>query len=180
MNIYLDNFAEIYRNVQRGQKVPFFNTNKFVETIETIVKEIIHDRKDLFLVDVKTSGHSGSQKVLVLIDSDQGIGIDDCSKISRKLSAIIDEKDLIKGKFILEVSSPGIDYPLKSERQYKKNVGRKLQVTTAEKEFKGELITISGDSITIKSEKKVKNKIETEEVEIPFEKIDKAKVLVSF
>ncbi len=176
----MNNFAEDLLKRSEGTKKSPFLIQIFLETLEKIVNEIIEEREDLFLVEVKVSGHSGSQKVLVLIDGDNGVGIDDCSKISRKLAAIMDEQDLIKGKYVLEVSSSGVDHPLINERQYKKNVGRKLKVNTDESEYSGELKEVSAEGIVVKSEKKVKNKVEISEVEIPFKKINKAKVLVTF
>ena len=57
-------------------------------------------------------GNVGNQKVLVLIDGDEGVNIDDCSKISRKVGPILEEGDFMPGKYLLEVSSPGLDHPL--------------------------------------------------------------------
>ena len=142
--------------------------------------EIIKEREDLFLVNVVVSGFSGSQKVLVLIDGDKGIGIEDCTMVSKRLSEVMDEREVINGKYLLEVSSPGVDQPLANKRQYIKNIGRKLKVNTAEKEFSGELKEVNETGIVLKDETKIKNKVEINEVEIPFEKISKAKVLVSF
>jgi len=64
-----------------------------------------------FLVDVITKGNRGSQKIIVLVDGDDGISVDVCSRISRSLSRELDELDFVEGKYTLEVSSPGIDYP---------------------------------------------------------------------
>jgi ribosome maturation factor RimP len=96
-----------------------------------------------------------------------------CSLISRKFLSKIEEKDLIKGAFNLEVSSPGIDKPISLPRQYKKNIGRKLEVETLDGEiFEGELKKIEEQTIALYLK---------ERVEIIFlNKIKKAKVLISF
>ncbi len=139
-------------------------------------------KESLFLVDLKVSGKSGPQKVIVLIDGDTGVGIDDCSKVSREMAAIIEEQDLISGKYILEVSSPGVDSPLKLPRQYPQHIGRKLKLNLTDgQEIKGMLKEVSESSLSVEKEAKKKDKESRAEiVEIPFNNIEKAKVLISF
>ncbi len=134
-----------------------------------------------FLVHLLVKGSSRSPKVFVIIDGDNGVTIDDCADLSRKLNRAIEEDDLIEGKYTLNVSSPGLDQPLKLKRQYKKNIGRKVKVTTTESsELKGELIKVTDDFITvIPDEKKTENK-NLENVEIPFSDIKKTNILISF
>jgi ribosome maturation factor RimP len=94
-----------------------------VKKIEGKIKDLaesVLERTDYFIVDVVYSGSGNNQKVTVLIDGDHGVDIDICASISRKLSMKIDELDLIPNKYVLEVSSPGVDYPLTSQRQIKK------------------------------------------------------------
>jgi len=64
----------------------------------------------------------------IYIDKPGGIDIDDCSAVSSKLAKILDEKDLIKEKYYLEVSSPGIDRPLKTDKDFVNNYGKKVDV----------------------------------------------------
>ncbi len=138
------------------------------------------DRKDIFLVDVKVTNSNGGHKVQLYIDGDQGIGIDACSSLSKKISVELDNENPFKGKLILEISSPGIDQPLKLQRQYYKNIGRKLKITLKEGSTKkGELLAVNDSGITINEEKKEgKKNIKYTESNILFENIDKAKVLV--
>ena len=149
--------------------------------LEKIVLENLDD-DSLFLVDVGISSSKGPKKVKVLIDGDDGINIDDCAVISRKIAAVIEKKELINSAFILEVSSPGLDYPLKLKRQYLKNIGRRLKVLLNDDvEKKGELMKVGSNSIIVNAEQKGKNrKIECEETEIYFSDIKKTNVLVSF
>jgi len=151
-----------------------------MKRLEEIVLETIGDRQDLFLLDVMVKGHDNAKKILILLDGDNGLSIDDCSGISRKVAAVLDETNAVKGKYTLEVSSPGVDTPLKFPRQYSKNIGRKLKLQFEGNELQCELLSVSENGIVLNSEKKIKNKIDLCEVEIPFEKIEKAKVLVSF
>ena len=98
------------------------------EKIEELVQQIIDD-ENIFIVDILFSGSENIKKIVLLLDSDTNLSIDDCAKISRKLGAEIEALDLIEGAFNLEVSSPGLDKPLKLIRQYKKNISRILAVT---------------------------------------------------
>lgn len=141
--------------------------------IRTLAEKAIQENNDLFLVDVKVKGNSGNQKVLVFIDGDNGISIDACSKISRMISAEMEEEDFMTGKYTLEVSSPGLDYPITLHRQYVKNIGRSVIVETLEGvNVEGELQAVEKDEIFLKDK--------TEERSIKFEEIKQSKVKVSF
>jgi ribosome maturation factor RimP len=86
-----------------------------------------------FVVEVVVRGRVGAtRKVEVLVDGDEGIGIDEVVSLSRQLSAALEEQDLISGTYLLEVGSPGVDHPLSSPRQFAKNVGRSLRIELAD------------------------------------------------
>ncbi|MDE3057266.1 MAG: ribosome maturation factor RimP [Bacteroidota bacterium] len=82
-----------------------------------------------FLVNVNIRGEHGSKVIEIFADTDDGITVDQCAELSRRVSVALDNEDIIAGRYRLEVSSPGLDHPLKLVRQYKKNVGRQLKVT---------------------------------------------------
>ena len=140
--------------------------------LQEIVNPILEE-EGLFLVDIVVKGSTSSQKVIVLIDGDEGISIDQCGKVSRQLGSSIEEQDLIASRYTLEVSSPGLDFPLKIARQYGKNVGRILMIDLAEGEkIEGKLLAVNESGIRLE----VKN----EEREYPFESIKQSKVKISF
>jgi ribosome maturation factor RimP len=149
--------------------------------IATIAEGLITDPQ-YFLVEVVVTGHATKLKIRVLVDGDQGVDIDYCAKLSRGIANIIEEEQLIDDAYILEVSSPGIDYPLQNVRQYQKNIGRSIKVTPIEgKERKGVLKEVAQDAILLLEEIKEKGKKNVEEeVKIPFTEINKTQVLVSF
>ena len=91
-----------------------------------IVEDLINKEQE-FLVGVQVSGNPGSRKITVQIDSDKGLDINTCSQLSRQLSEILDERDIVEGGYTLEVSSPGLDQPLRLARQYRKNIGRMIK-----------------------------------------------------
>ena len=88
------------------------------------------------------------------IDKPGGITIDDCVDVSRKMNDLLDEHDFIKEKYIFEVSSPGLDRPLKKDKDFKRSLGKNVEVRTfkkinGEKEFEGELVSFDDKTFTI-------------------------------
>jgi ribosome maturation factor RimP len=147
--------------------------------VRELVEEKIADKPNLFLVDVKM--HSNG-KLMVLIDGDNGLGIDDCVQVSRHVGFHLEEENVIETAYNLEVSSPGIDYPLSSLRQYAKNIGRTLAIKMVDgSKREGILSAITEDAIVIEEKIKEKGKkAETVESVIPINHITETKVLISF
>ena len=82
------------------------------------------------LVDIE-SGRFGRDVVLrIFIDKEGGVMLDDCANVSRELSAILDVEDIISGSYTLEVSSPGLDRPLKTQADYERFAGRQVKIRT--------------------------------------------------
>ena len=147
--------------------------------VKELVEEKIADKPNLFIVDIKM--HSDG-KLMILVDGDNGIGIDDCVAISRHVGFHLEEENVIETAYNLEVSSPGIDTPLTSIRQYLKNIGRNLtinMVNGAKRE--GKLTSVTEDAVTIEEKIKEKGKkAEVIESVIPIDQITETKVLISF
>jgi ribosome maturation factor RimP len=133
-----------------------------------------------FIVDVVVSARKGPKKILVIMDGDQGVSIDDCANVSRELSKTFDELALFEDSFLLEVSTPGVDYPLKMKRQYHKHIGRKLRVKLEERTVEGKLESVGEETITLQEETGTGKKKQTISISINFPQIEKAFVLVSF
>lgn len=151
---------------------------EIADEIRRIAEERLTD-PGKFIVDVSVSLR-GAQKVLVTIDGDNGVTIDDCADISRELGKVLDDSNLLKDSYTLEVSTPGLDQPLKLKRQYTKNIGRKLRIKLKETTVEGKLISVAPDEIVIGQEVGSGKKKEVNVIGIPFSEIDKSFVLVSF
>ncbi|MGI4728567.1 MAG: ribosome assembly cofactor RimP [Janthinobacterium lividum] len=149
------------------------------QQVKNLVEEKITDRPDLFLVDVKM--HTNGS-LIVLVDSDQGIGIQDCAAISRHVGFHLEENNVIEQAYNLEVSSPGVDFPLKSVRQFQKNVGRNLLLKLSDNSTKeGKLLSADEENIVIEEKTAVKGKKATfAEVQLPYHQLQEAIVLISF
>jgi ribosome maturation factor RimP len=136
---------------------------------------------DKFVVEALVSGKKIPKRVMIIIDGDHGITIDDCANLSRVLSKEFDDRDYFSNdNYLLEVSTPGLDHPLKLKRQYFKNTGRNLKVVQKEVTQEGKLKEVRDGSIILVQETGAGKKKETHEVEIPFSEIEKTFVKVSF
>jgi ribosome maturation factor RimP len=134
-----------------------------------------------FVVDVTISKYK-PQKVTVFVDGDKGISIDDCANLSRYLGDKLDEENMMAdASYTLEVSTPGIDHPLKLKRQYVGNIGRHVKVQLKDKEIlKGKLVAADEQKISLETENKDSKKKELISLDIPFTEIEKTIVTVSF
>lgn len=137
---------------------------------------------DLFIVDVAVSDSPARPKITVLADGEQGITIDQCATISRRINAKIAEQFGEELAYVLEVSSPGVDFPLSQPKQFKRNVGRNLKLKLQDgTEKTGKLEEVTETGINLTEEIKLKGKKATyEPVQIPFGEIVKANVVISF
>jgi len=150
-----------------------------VEEIRKVAAENLSP--DKFVVEVLVSGKKLPRKVLIIIDGDQGVTIDDCAALSRVLGEIFEERSFFgEDNYLLEVSTPGLDHPLKLKRQYFKNAGRNLKVVAKEATMEGRLKEVTDDKIVLIQEIGTGKKKETKEIEIPFSEIEKTFVMVSF
>lgn len=137
--------------------------------------------ENYFLVDIILKGLEKNQKVLILIDGDNGVNIDACANLSRAIAEELELEDLFPDKYTLEVSSPGIDHPIALLRQYKARIGKSLKLTLNDgKELTGKLLAVSEEKIKIDKIVKQGKKQITEEIEVPLAEVNKAMVLVSF
>lgn len=121
------------------------------------------------LVDVEFIKEGGSWFLRVYIDKPGGVSLEDCEKVSRPLNEIIDEKDPIPHAFYLEVSSPGLERPLKKPRDFEKAIGALLEIRLFKaidniKRFEGELVSYDGESLTIKTEANLRYQFQIEQI----------------
>ncbi|MEO9144025.1 MAG: ribosome maturation factor [Ginsengibacter sp.] len=146
--------------------------------IEEFVKHLIEEPGNLFLVEIKSAP---GNIITVLLDGDNGITIDDCTKVSKALYKFIEENALLgSDNFSLEVSSPGVDKPLKLLRQYRKNIGRKVEVILNDGDrLEGTLTLVTEEDITLTEKTGKGNKVTTT-ITILFNQIKHTTVLITF
>lgn len=176
-------FATEIRENEGNRGVPFFffvsimSREDQIETIEKILVPLLED--DIFLVDIRIKPTNNFK---IYLDADNGLGIEKCIKINRALYRKMEEMQLYpEGNFSLEVSSPGIDEPLKLHRQYVKNRGREIEVTSNDDvKHSGKLTEVTGDNISIEFIEGKGKKAISKKLSIAFAEIKQAIVLIKF
>ena len=148
-----------------------------VQAIEKLVEPLLQE--DIFLVSIKIKPTNNFK---IFLDADSGLGIDKCIKINRALYKIMEEMGMYPdGDFSLEVSSPGLDEPLKLLRQYKKNIGRDVElVMNDDAKKEGKLTAVTEENITIEYTEGKGKKAVVKTDEIPFDTIKQTKVQIKF
>ena len=127
------------------------------EEVEKFITELINpilEDTGISLVDVEYVREK-DWYLRIFIDKPEGVEIDDCQFVSEKLAEVLDDKDPIKDKYYLEVSSPGIDRPLKKDKDYTANYGKKVDIQfyspfEGNKELTGILLSHTETDIEIK------------------------------
>jgi len=155
-------------------------SKKVTQIVEDLVTPILEELQ-LELVDIEYVKEGKDWFLRVFIDSDSGVDIEDCGKVSEKLSELLDQADPIPYNYFLEVSSPGAERPLKKEKDFEKAIGKQVYIKTyepidGEKIFEGELTSFDGEVVTITVMIKTRKKSFT----IPYEKIASARLAVTF
>lgn len=107
------------------------------------------------LLDVEVKGHPGRRIVRLIVDADGGVGIETCARLSREVGAALDAQDVIPGSYTLEVTSPGVNRPMRARRDFVRNVGRPVRIFTRaaeqrpQREIRGTLVEVEDDAITL-------------------------------
>ncbi len=150
------------------------------ERVKELLKEAFEENESLFLISLVIDDQN---HIRVVIDGDSGVSVNDCIAVSRKIENNIDREEI---DFSLEVTSAGVSEPLKFPRQYKKNIGRNLEVRTKSNKFEGNLIAVNEEGIVLswhaREPKPVgKGKITVnKETDVAFQEIEVAKVVITF
>jgi len=147
------------------------NKQKILQIVEKVVEEA-----DFFLIAIEYRGDNRNPIIEIFVDNVLGFSAEDCKTISKKIIKFFEEQDIIKGKYRLDVSSPGIDRPLKFAGQYQKHLNRNFAIEYIDGE---EIIKIESKLVKIINEDFV-FRSNNNEVKINFNNIKSAKVLLSF
>ncbi|MEP6673839.1 MAG: ribosome maturation factor [Ferruginibacter sp.] len=148
-----------------------------IQTVQKLLEGQLQD--DIFLVSIRVKP---TNNIKIFLDADSGLSIEKCIRINRALYRTMEEMGLYPdGNFSLEVSSPGVEEPLKMLRQYKKNTGRNVEVIlNDDSKQEGKLVLVTDDSITIEQEEGKGKKAITKNTELKFSDIKQTTVLIKF
>ena len=150
--------------------------SEVVDKIEELISPFLRE-EDVELVEIVYKKTAGRMLLRLLLDKAEGINLEECSNLNRKIGEALDELNLIDEPYILEISSPGLDRPLESAADFKRAMGKQVKVVlNSEIEGKGvwtgEVVGVNGRNVAIKTEDK--------RLEIPLDKIIKAKKEIKF
>ena len=149
------------------------------DQIEQRVNRLIGTEPDVFLVEVRIKP---TNNVKVFLDADNGISIERLVQFNRRLYKEFEEEQVFPNNdFSLEISSPGLDEPLKLNRQYKKNIGRFVEVVQTDgARTEGKLISAEEEQVVVEEEKGKGKKKEMVQHIIPFTNIKTTKIQIKF
>lgn len=140
----------------------------YEQKTEALILPIIEQNR-FELVDVEYVKEGGTWYLRAYIDKPGGITVDDCEIVNRALSDLLDEEDFIEESYILEVSSPGLDRPLKKEKDFQRSLGKEVEIRTYQpvnkrKEFTGILKAYDRETVTIEQEEGELLRLEREKI----------------
>jgi ribosome maturation factor RimP len=155
------------------------NIDSQIEAIEQRVMALIEPDPENFLVDVKIRP---GNNIKVFVDADHGISIDKLARYNRSLYRQIEESGLFPNNdFSLEISSPGLDEPLKLLRQYLKNIGRHVEIILKSGiKVEGKLVTATDGAIGVEEERGNKKKKEVIQHSLSFDDIKTTKIQIKW
>lgn len=150
--------------------------NLIEKQIINLCEAVVLEKKFMF-IDFVFRGHKNLQIIELYIDSETGVSVENCAELSREIRSRIEAENLLEGNYRLDVSSPGVERPLKYIEQYIKHINRNFDLRFIDEE--GNEKSIKGKLLKIESEKLL-FAVKNEEYLISFNKIIKALVNISF
>lgn len=155
------------------------STETQIKSLEAMVQEILQEDPAHFLVEIRIKP---TNNIKIFLDGDNGITIEKCIAINRALYKKLEESSLFPADdFSLEVSSPGLDEPLKSLRQYRKNIGRKVEVLLKDGvKVEGKMTEVLDSGIRVEEIKGKNKKQEIIQHDFPFDSIKSTKIQIVF
>jgi ribosome maturation factor RimP len=142
------------------------------ELFEPVVRGMGYD-----LIEIEHVPNPKHGILRLYIDKEDGVTIDDCSAVSEQISALIDVEDPVRGHFNLEISSPGLDRPLRRLKDFQRFIGSLVKLKTVkpldgQRNFKGRLLSANEDVLVIETD--------IEEISLPMNAIEKARLVPEY
>lgn len=180
-NLYICIVIKGLRIMRHAKRASFYKNMTFKSKVQEVLDAALAEREHLFLIDLSIND---ANKISVILDGDFGVNLQDCIDVSRAVENNLDREEQ---DFSLEVASAGVSSPLKLVRQFKKNIGRTIKVKAiSSEEIEAKLSMADDEKITLEWQAREPKKIgkgkETvdKKLEIPYENIKEAIVIISF
>ncbi|HSC37710.1 MAG TPA: hypothetical protein VLD19_07565 [Chitinophagaceae bacterium] len=146
-----------------------------IQAITAMMQQLLESNPEYFLVEIRIKP---TNNIKIALDADTGVSIDKCVSYNRKLYKLVEESGMYpEGDFSLEVSSPGLDEPLKMHRQYVKNTGRNVEVLLNDgSRTEGKMVSVNENEIVVEETKGKNKKKEVLQHTFPFNNIKSTKI----
>lgn len=149
------------------------NNTNFIDNLNGLIEPIVNNL-DYELYYLEFVNENNDNYLRIYIDSQKGIGLDDCEKVSRAVSAMLDELDPIESNYYLEVSSPGLERQLYNDKHIEENIGKTILVKlnslfNGARKFQGKIKSLDNDNLTLE--------VNGEDFKIPRNKIKKINLI---
>lgn len=148
------------------------------QQLENLLEPVVNSM-DFEFVGLEYISQGRHSTLRIYIDSENGVGVDDCAAVSRQLGAVLDVEDPITGEYSLEISSPGLNRPLFKLAQYEQFIGEEVkfktlrpQLENGQRKFKGTITAIEKNNVVFD--------VENQSISVPFADIDKAHIVAKF
>lgn len=150
--------------------------NDLIDRVETVVKPLLEDM-DIEIVDIEWRGEASGRVLQFLLDTEGGIGMEECGKASEVIGHALDRSGVLTDRYNLEVSSPGLERPLRAPEHFKRFVGSKVMIKTARKvherkSFKGDIVSADDDGVVVK--------VDNVEYRVNYQEIRRANLVFEF
>lgn len=150
--------------------------SRVVAAVEELITPLIEEM-GIELVDTVYVKEGGRWYLRIFIDQPGGIGLEDCQRVSERIDPVLDEHDPIPNSYTLEVSSPGLERPLKKLADFQRFTGRTIRLSTfvpveGRRKFKGLLVSAGDDAVTLEAD--------GSHVVIPLEQVASARLVAEF
>ncbi|MEN8257851.1 MAG: ribosome maturation factor RimP [Thermodesulfobacteriota bacterium] len=145
-----------------------------LDRLHDIIEPIASDH-GLELVEVQYRQEQHGWVLRIIIYKKDGVSVDDCAQVSRETSHVLDVEDVIPYKYHLEVSSPGLERPLTTPRDFERNLGKKIKISFADDDLvsgQGIIDKVDGDEITLKSD--------NQSLTFTCDKVKRARLVIEF
>ena len=148
-----------------------------IEQVKNAVTPVLEEM-GIELVDLTFRKEGGRLMLRLLADKEGGITVDECAHINRYLSEVLDQKNIINQRYTLEVSSPGLDRPLITSKDFHRVIGRQVRIITSipinnSSDYSGFVRAVDEEAVTIETK-------DGETIRVPLDKITKAKEVIEF
>ena len=152
-------------------------SKRIVHEVWPFAEPLLHSW-GLELVDVEFVFETGRWVLRIYMDKEEGVSLEDCAEVSRELGDLIDAEDIIDFPYVLEVSSPGLNRPLKKEHDFVRSIGKLVELTTTQRidnrrNFTGRLTDVKAGIVSLSLD-------DNHLVELPLRDVEKARLKYEF